>query len=680
MIRFHDKYERATAPLDATLSGASLIAVRIDNDAMWLGSGKPQAGEEWFAHATIANDERIGCLGFIRFDGDQFVFPRAAAVLGKTYLETLAAGMRERGVAPGDVRTFRFGAHPLLDEIPENVVVPSLAAFPTLWLELDRYATVAARAAGRRVLELSARSGYGASTIADLAASYACDYDDDVTRNVARALRCFEPSMADGGPYDLVVALGVAPSRVAEVVARASERLAEGGQLAISSGGSAGKAALEACGFSVRQLPVTAYPMLYDEFVAIRETEPSYSIPAGGVRASVAARALAVALFLRPSSKHIFGGDVVQVRETAKALRERGHRVDVIAEWSADVAQFDIVHLSGITVVEETIVQAKNVASFEGPIVFMPIFADHCDEASWGMRTSIYPFLATKDDAQLKHYLEFLTARRMGSDATPAPPARAEQTLNYTAAQIEVMRYVDYIVANAWSEVHRLYRYLTPEVPFSLAPSCVNTDIYSPAAREAFVSRFQMQDFVLLAGRIENRKNQLLFFEAVRQKPERPVVCIGKAYEPVYAWLVRSRWPRNVVILPEVTEPELAGAFAAARVVAIPSWDEVVSLTALNSAVCEAALVLTRNAYEHEYIGDMGEYCDPGDPQSMADAIDRAWDGYAVRAQRRAELATHLRRTCTWEAAAAATEAAYYRVLASNPRGEERLRRVALAR
>jgi glycosyltransferase involved in cell wall biosynthesis len=243
----------------------------------------------------------------------------------------------------------------------------------------------------------------------------------------------------------------------------------------------------------------------------------------------------------------------------------------------------------------------------------------------------------------------------------------------YTALQKEVVARSDYLIANAQSEIHRIYRYLDNSVPAAVVPSSADPQIYGRHRRPAFVERYGLEDFVLITGRIERRKNQLATIYALRGRPERTLVCIGKNIDAIYGMSVRAYAGGRVVFLPHVPQTELAAAYAAARVVALPSWDEVVSLTSLNGAISEAALVLSRNGYEHEYFGDMAEYCDPGNVDDIAAAIDRAWERYEARAADREQLAERVRREYNWDRSAELTEAAYYRVLADNPRGRLRV-------
>jgi glycosyltransferase involved in cell wall biosynthesis len=108
----------------------------------------------------------------------------------------------------------------------------------------------------------------------------------------------------------------------------------------------------------------------------------------------------------------------------------------------------------------------------------------------------------------------------------------------------------------------------------------------------------------------------------------------------------------------------LAGAYAAARVHALPSWGEICGLVNLEAAACGAAVVTGTQGYELEYLTDLADYCDPSDVNSIQTTVQTAWDRYPRDVARREKLRVRVRDRFTWEASARATFEAYCRVLA----------------
>ncbi|MFN2461338.1 MAG: glycosyltransferase [Candidatus Velthaea sp.] len=545
-------------------------------------------------------------------------------------------------------------------------VVAGITAFERLVDAADRWRALVPIAAGRDVVDCAGESGYG----------------EHVVLPFVRTLR----PASSGARGDLAVALGLSASAVDAALQRTRAAVVPGGIVALGACGEDGAAALRTAGLQPRRVVRAAGDALpaLDEFVAY---DPPAMIPerpiAERTAVALAERPLRVVFALRGSAQTTFGGDVVQVRQTAAELRRRGHRVDIVTEADVPRDGFDIIHLTNLTVPPDTLAQARSAETFAGAVVMMPIFTDHADETVWGMTVTPQLFVQSSDETQLGEMLEHLAARRIQTlvphhGGMVGPPVRIDLIPGYAGMQAEICRRVDYMIANAHSEMHRVYRYLDATIPYAVAPSAADPALYRPAAAGGFRERYRLGEYVLVTGRFEGRKNQLLLAHALRESGK-TVVMIGKNYEAGAGAVVRAFLPPNVIVFNEMPEEELAGAIAAARVVALPSWDEVVSLSALNAAACGTSLVLTRNSYEHEYLRDDAEYCDPGNWRSIASAVDRAWDSHDARAARRAALSDRVRRDYTWERSAIATEEAYYRVLASNPRGDARRARYGAA-
>lgn len=547
-----------------------------------------------------------------------------------------------------------------------------MAAYDTIFTEAERYANLSPFVAKRSVADFNPGLGYGIRTLGQVASRIAARYDRG-----SGAARRIAPKLDTGTKEAQVgVWLDVPPEALDRVLEEMRASLPADCVTIVSARGDAGKEALCTAGADVLKMSRPGAEGLgaLDEWLGVFGTEVpavAASQNASPVAVQVSPRPLRVLFALRPSAKTIFGGDVVQVRETAEALRRRGHFVEVSMEPELDASGFDVVHLTNLTVPPETLPQAKSVAEFQGAVVMMPIFTDHCDETVWGMSVCTSVYATVQDSEAFKARLDAIAQRTIAVRDILPPPNRPEMIENYTAMQRETLQCVDLLIANAHSEMNRLFRYVDCEVPYTVAPSCANPGIYGVHARERFVRRYGLEDFVLLAGRYESRKNQFGFFQAM-EGLEYPVLFVGNNYDAVVGKVVRMHRIPRAAYIAHLPEEDLAGAFAAARVVAIPSWDEVVSLTSLNAAISEASMVLTRNSYEHEYFADDAEYCDPASIHSIRAAVRRAWSTHEARAERRRELARRVLRDYNWDRSAAMTEVAYYRVLSFNPRRDVR--------
>ena len=134
------------------------------------------------------------------------------------------------------------------------------------------------------------------------------------------------------------------------------------------------------------------------------------------------------------------------------------------------------------------------------------------------------------------------------------------------------------------------------------------------ASPALFRERFGDGEFVLFVGRVEPRKNTLGLIRAVRSLglppgrsgrspagvPRLPRAVSAEGGDAV-AWLAAT----------DHEDPLLASAYAAARVLALPSWFETPGLAALEAALAGTAVVITPFGSTREYFGDRVLYARP---------------------------------------------------------------------
>ena len=678
--RVHNDYAAYLPPVQPfRTSTARLASLKLEAISVLQGRRR-------YVDALLLDGEDIVPVSFLRItDEGDVILPEHYLALGDHLCDWLRETVRQwtaQKPKDADMEADVFSRDPALTEAfidSAEVVrrpIPGMSAYSALFDEAERYANASPYAYGRRIVDFNPGYGYGISILRRVASEAAVAGGS--LEPLGRRIRPLLPDASAPMPFDVAAWLDASEEQLESTVARLCDAVGEGGTALVSHRGPSGERLLRAMGAEVSKMCRAGADALapMDEWLGVfsRARKRVYPVPERNAAISVGPRPLRVLFGLRPSAQQMFGGDVVQIRETAQALRARGHVVNISTDPKLDTSGFDIVHLSNITVPHETMAQAQSVAQFPGPVVLMPIFTDHADEAAWGMHTAQALFLVSDDTDDLSSKLDALESRTLTMPGFSPPPQRSGMVPDYEQLQRAVLPYVDFIVANAHSEMNRFYRYLGCDIPYAVAPSCANPRIYGTHQRERFVDRYGLSDFVLLPGRYEHRKNQLMFFRAAATLGY-PVVCIGRNYDVIFGNAMRLHRPGTAAYIGHLPEEDLAGAFAAARVVAVPSWDEVVSLTSLNAAISESSMLLTRNSYEHEYFADDAEYCDPASVISIREALRRAWETHAERAERRASLATRVMADFSWERSAELTEAAYYRALAHNPRRDARLRR-----
>ncbi len=193
----------------------------------------------------------------------------------------------------------------------------------------------------------------------------------------------------------------------------------------------------------------------------------------------------------------------------------------------------------------------------------------------------------------------------------------------------ELLKLADAILPNSRAEADQLVQlFATDRRKLCVVPNGVDPQI-AGARPDSFRALVGQEPFVLYVGRIEPRKNLLGLIEALRGSARRLVV-VG---DPVpihegYERRCRERGRDFTTWVPRLDpdDPLLASAYAAARVLALPSWFETPGLVALEAALVGCPVVVTPHGCTREYFGDRVEYARPGSGASIAAAIDRAWE------------------------------------------------------
>lgn len=175
-----------------------------------------------------------------------------------------------------------------------------------------------------------------------------------------------------------------------------------------------------------------------------------------------------------------------------------------------------------------------------------------------------------------------------------------------------------------------------------------------------------IRNYVLCVGRIEPRKNQLSIIEAVKKlraetKEDIKLVFVGakskhKHYEYFYRFnkeLDENHWIKHINFMNYESMPSL---YADSKVCVSASWFETTGLTSLEALMCGANAVASGDRAK-EYLGEYASYCDPGDVESIKEAIKKEY--YAPRP----DLSETFKNSYTWKNTAKETLEAYNSLL-----------------
>lgn len=346
-------------------------------------------------------------------------------------------------------------------------------------------------------------------------------------------------------------------------------------------------------------------------------------------------------LWNRPNAERAPGGDTVQWRHTAEALRALGVEVrETIAPASElDLSGVDLVHLFNLQAEAPALEVAERVQDAGIPLALSTIWWD-LSEGRYARRLRRKRLLSLRNkvmgrEASLERFRRWDRARPRGRRRDAA----AKRLLELSGV----------LLPNSVREIAALEEFFGLELAAKSAvvPNGVSVP---PAARA--LGEAGPREGILCVGSLNPLKNQLALIEAAAGLG--PLTLIGPATPGDYLRECQRAAAAHgdCRLLPPRPQAELWALYAGAAVHALPSFRETPGLVSLEAGALGCSLVSTDRGSASEYLGESARYCDPTDPASIRAALVQALEEPRRVAPER--LAPY-----TWERAGAATYAAY---------------------
>jgi glycosyltransferase involved in cell wall biosynthesis len=298
-----------------------------------------------------------------------------------------------------------------------------------------------------------------------------------------------------------------------------------------------------------------------------------------------------------PRALWIGGGGETLIRRIREYIPRAGHTADYFNQWEPQ-KDFDLLH---IIACNAEVLEFASIARERGMKVILSPF----EYRPWGrVRLSVTRTLC--------HLL----------------PTESNQV-----KRSRVLPQMNRITANSPAMKTYLVRYYGIESDrCDVVPRGVDR-MFFEAKPDAFWDRFGLKDFVLCAGRISRRKNQLRILQSLA-RAGLSVVFIGGA-EPMEGTYIKAfteelrRHPRALWI-EELAHNDtlLASAYAACRVhiQASVGFPEYPGLANVEAAAAGARIVSTRNPVTAYYLGAEAEYCNANSESDMRRVVLRAME------------------------------------------------------
>lgn len=176
--------------------------------------------------------------------------------------------------------------------------------------------------------------------------------------------------------------------------------------------------------------------------------------------------------------------------------------------------------------------------------------------------------------------------------------------------------------------------------------------------------------FLLFVGTLEPRKNipgllhayRILLDQNVTTEPLVFVGGKGWLYDEIFDRVDRLGLSKHVQFLDRVPDADLPGLYAAAAVLALPSFYEGFGLPALEAMSCGTPVVVADRASLPEVVGDAGILVDPEDPGGIAQGLARLLSDASLRVRMR-ERGLKRASSFSWDRVAQETLVVYREVL-----------------
>jgi len=367
------------------------------------------------------------------------------------------------------------------------------------------------------------------------------------------------------------------------------------------------------------------------------------------------------------------GGDTIQIEKLAEELRKLGHVVDINLELNPDLSSYDLVNIFNINHIVEFYPQYKNAKRQGKKVVISAIYHSIKEIQSWEKQNS-YGFRKALNvlgitDQYYRDYIKNVYKIIFEKKIAKLMPLINQIIVGAKTQQKEVIEGADLVFVQTQNEVVDIqdelgvsdfnHRLVVNGVDINLA------DLDSTKIK----NKFKLDRYILEVGRVEPRKNQIMVIKAFKHLRDNGLIDKNitllfagdknnhhKSYFSEFQkYLDIYPWIKYVGYLPYHKVQEL---MSGAMMHVYPSWFETTGLLNIE-ALWAGTKVVTSGDRVKEYVQNYGEYCDPADINSIADAIIRAINSDIDFVQ----VKEYIRSNFTWEIAGKQSEKYYKEIL-----------------
>lgn len=356
-----------------------------------------------------------------------------------------------------------------------------------------------------------------------------------------------------------------------------------------------------------------------------------------------------VALIARSTLYDVPGGDTVQITETARRLQQAGiEAVVCLTHQPVSYSEYDLFHFFNITRPADILYHIRRIKK---PFLVSPVFADY-SEYDKHHRAGVSGLFMKFLSPGVIEYAKTISRWLKGGDTLKS---KRYILKGHNRSIREILKQTAVLLPNSVAEYTALEKKFGIKKEYTIVPNGVDASVFKDKGNEP-----RDQRLVLCVARIEGIKNQLNLIRALNNTPYHLMIIGSPApNQGHYFKKCKQAAADNVTFTGQLSQSEVAAYYAKAKVHALPSWFETCGLSSLEAAAMGCNIVITDKGYTRDYFGDDAFYCDPGDPASIRNAVEKA----AIASHSR-QLQERVLNNFTWEKAAALTLDAYKKVTA----------------
>lgn len=359
------------------------------------------------------------------------------------------------------------------------------------------------------------------------------------------------------------------------------------------------------------------------------------------------------------------GGDMIQLFKTRRALEKNEINIDVSLCALPAVhnnLKYDLIHQFGLANAE-SVDQLYHLRFDLYRTLFSPIYWN-LDEVKKSSAVLHEVFRQGRKEGNVDELLELFAVGKVMLDREQSYDTPYERLQKERKG---LLNGIAHFLPNSFAEMEGLRKdFGLYRANYTVVPNAVDVELFAEASPMPFVEKYGLKDFILCAARLEPGKNQLMLIMAAK-KMGLPLVLIGKPQVPEYVELCKYYAGPNVYFIEHIPQDLLASAYAAARVHALISWCETTGLSSLEAGFTGCNIVVSDRGPTWEYFGELAYYCDPGNIDSIVEAIAEAWEENDTN--KKYLLKQRILGNYTWDRAADRTLEAYGKVIAQLNKG-----------